>query len=582
MKFLRNFLACFLALILFFFILFVLPFGILLFSLTTSSQSKSFSEGSVLHLDLSGEIRDLKKQDNPLIWLDDTYQKSYYLNELRSVLKKASSDSSIVGISLTAENLNSGYATLSEVRQYLEEFKKSGKFIYAYSGNYSQANYFLASVADSIFLNPVGSLQFKGFSTTAMFYKGFLDKVGVDMQVVKVGAYKSFTEKFSSDSMSVENRAQTELLSRTIWNSVLDDISKSRYRSVEVLNQYADELLYFDTPQELVEKGMIDVVCYKDEYLEILKKRARTESLELVKYKDFLPETQSFYEPNISLGGSEIIEVICAEGEIDGFSEDGIDSEKCAERIMACGDDSNVQAIVLRVNSPGGSAYGAEQIWRAVKCARKNKPVIVSMGDYAASGGYYISTAANYIVANPATITGSIGVFSVIPSLDSLAKKLGVSVESVNTNEHSNFGSTLLVPMSDEVRQKMQKYTEFVYDTFLQRCAEGRNLSIDSVKSLAEGRVWSGQSAYELGLVDKLGTLEDAISLAVDKAGLTNYSVRFHTEDLDFLQSLKEEFMLRQKKLGIDIVFSKENANFEQFKSIDRQQALIPFQYEIK
>ena len=204
------------------------------------------------------------------------------------------------------------------------------------------------------------------------------------------------------------------------------------------------------------------------------------------------------------------------------------------------------------------------------------------MGDYAASGGYYISTAANYIVANPATITGSIGVFSVIPSLDSLAKKLGVSVESVNTNEHSNFGSTLLVPMSDEVRQKMQKYTEFVYDTFLQRCAEGRNLSIDSVKSLAEGRVWSGQSAYELGLVDKLGTLEDAISLAVDKAGLTNYSVRFHTEDLDFLQSLKEEFMLRQKKLGIDIVFSKENANFEQFKSIDRQQALIPFQYEIK
>ena len=274
--------------------------------------------------------------------------------------------------------------------------------------------------------------------------------------------------------------------------------------------------------------------------------------------------------------------VVFAEGEIDNGTSEGINSDKFEKMLLEIADDSAVRAVVLRVNSPGGSAYGAEQIWRAVQRVRQQKPIVVSMGDYAASGGYYISAGANYIVANPATITGSIGVFSVIPNLDSLSKKIGISMESVKTNENADFGNSIAVPLSDDMKQKLQDHTEHVYDIFLRRCADGRNLSIDSVKCIAEGRVWSGQTAYELGLVDKLGTLNDAIALAATKAGLSNYNIDYYPKKKDFMSELNDLFSVTQKKLDFGVVFSKENAIFEQIRCIDRQQALIPVRFEIR
>lgn len=583
MKFFKTLLACFLALVLFSFLVFVLPIiGLMAIAFSTSTTEGKIPENSILLLNLNGQLKDRQSiEDMPFNWLEENDYKVYYMDDLMTVLDAAAEDNRIKGIAIEMGDLSCGMASIAELKQYLEDFKKSGKFVYAYSGNYSQKNYYLATAADSIFLNPQGTLDFKGLSSASMFYKGILDKLGVEMQIIKVGAYKSFTEQYSSDSMSVENRAQSELLINSIWKTVLEGISNARNLSVEVLNQYADDLLYFDYPNELKEKGMIDEVCYRNDFLRKVESRMGVSSPVFVKYKDYLNEVKGSEVSKMLMAGDKIA-VVFAEGDIDNGTNEGIRSDKFESMLWDIADDESIRAVVLRVNSPGGSAYGAEQIWRALQCVRTNKPVIVSMGDYAASGGYYISTAANYIVANPSTITGSIGVFSVIPNLDSLSKKIGVSLETVKTNENSDFGTSIMTPLSDNMKQKMQEHTERVYDIFLQRCANGRGLSIDSVKSLAEGRVWSGQSAYELGLVDRLGTLDDAIQLASEKAGLSDYTLDFYPKKKDFITELSDMFEISQKKLGLGIVIPKESATFEQIRQIDRYQALMPIRFEIR
>ncbi|MBR4971245.1 MAG: signal peptide peptidase SppA [Paludibacteraceae bacterium] len=583
MKFFKTFLASLLALFLFSFLAFVLPIvALVVISFFSTSQTPEIPQGSVLQLNLTGELKDRQTlEDMPFNWLNESDYNVYFMDELSEVLKKAAGDSRIKGVSLSMGQFSAGFASVSELRSLLEEFRKSGKFVYAYSGAFSQKDYYLATAADTICINPVGTLDFKGISTSTRFYKGLLDKLGVEMQIIKVGAYKSFTEQFSSDSMSAENRSQSEILTRSIWNSILEEISEARNCSVEELNHYADRMLYFDYPDDLINKRMVDVVCYRDQYLELLKSRSGADQLELVKYKDYLAESSSV-ELLESMPMGDRLAVVFAEGEIDNGTSEGINSDKFEKMLLEIADDSAVRAVVLRVNSPGGSAYGAEQIWRAVQRVRQQKPIVVSMGDYAASGGYYISAGANYIVANPATITGSIGVFSVIPNLDSLSKKIGISMESVKTNENADFGNSIAVPLSDDMKQKLQDHTEHVYDIFLRRCADGRNLSIDSVKCIAEGRVWSGQTAYELGLVDKLGTLNDAIALAATKAGLSNYNIDYYPEKIDFMSELNDLFSVTQKKLDFGVVFSKEIAIFEQIRCIDRQQALIPVRFEIR
>lgn len=583
MKFFKTLLACFLALVLFSFLVFVLPvIGLMVIAFSTSNTEGKIPENSILLLNLNGQLKDRQSiEDMPFNWLEENDYKVYYMDDLMTVLDAAAKDNRIKGIAIEMGDLSCGMSSIAELKQYLEDFKKSGKFVYAYSGNYSQKNYYLATAADSIFLNPQGTLDFKGLSSASMFYKGILDKLGVEMQIIKVGAYKSFTEQYSSDSMSVENRAQSELLVNSIWKTVLEGISNARNLSVEVLNQYADDLLYFDYPNELKEKGMIDEVCYRNDFLRKVESRMGVSSPVFVKYKDYLNEVKGSEVSKMLMAGDRIA-VVFAEGDIDNGTNEGIRSDKFESMLWDIADDESIRAVVLRVNSPGGSAYGAEQIWRALQCVRTNKPVIVSMGDYAASGGYYISTAANYIVANPSTITGSIGVFSVIPNLDSLSKKIGVSLETVKTNENSDFGTSIMTPLSDDMKQKMQEHTERVYDIFLQRCANGRGLSIDSVKSLAEGRVWSGQSAYELGLVDRLGTLDDAIQLASEKAGLSDYTLDFYPKKKDFITELSDMFEISQKKLGLGIVIPKESATFEQIRQIDRYQALMPIRFEIR
>lgn len=583
MKFFKTLLACFLALVLFSFLVFVLPIiGLMAIAFSTSNTEGKIPENSILLLNLNGQLKDRQSiEDMPFNWLEENDYKVYYMDDLMTVLDAAAEDNRIKGIAIEMGDLSCGMASIAELKQYLEDFKKSGKFVYAYSGNYSQKNYYLATAADSIFLNPQGTLDFKGLSSASMFYKGILDKLGVEMQIIKVGAYKSFTEQYSSDSMSVENRAQSELLINSIWKTVLEGISNARNLSAEVLNQYADDLLYFDYPNELKDKGMIDEVCYRNDFLRKVESRMGVSSPVFVKYKDYLNEVKGSEVSKMLMAGDKIA-VVFAEGDIDNGTNEGIRSDKFESMLWDIADDESIRAVVLRVNSPGGSAYGAEQIWRALQCVRTNKPVIVSMGDYAASGGYYISTAANYIVANPSTITGSIGVFSVIPNLDSLSKKIGVSLETVKTNENSDFGTSIMTPLSDDMKQKMQEHTERVYDIFLQRCANGRGLSIDSVKSLAEGRVWSGQSAYELGLVDRLGTLDDAIQLASEKAGLSDYTLDFYPKKKDFITELSDMFEISQKKLGLGIVIPKESATFEQIRQIDRYQALMPIRFEIR
>lgn len=583
MKFFKTLLACFLALVLFSFLVFVLPvIGLMAIAFSTSNTEGKIPENSILLLNLNGQLKDRQSiEDMPFNWLEENDYKVYYMDDLMTVLDAAAEDNRIKGIAIEMGDLSCGMASIAELKQYLEDFKKSGKFVYAYSGNYSQKNYYLATAADSIFLNPQGTLDFKGLSSASMFYKGILDKLGVEMQIIKVGAYKSFTEQYSSDSMSVENRAQSELLINSIWKTVLEGISNARNLSAEVLNQYADDLLYFDYPNELKDKGMIDEVCYRNDFLRKVESRMGVSSPVFVKYKDYLNEVKGSEVSKMLMAGDKIA-VVFAEGDIDNGTNEGIRSDKFETMLWDIADDESIRAVVLRVNSPGGSAYGAEQIWRALQCVRANKPVIVSMGDYAASGGYYISTAANYIVANPSTITGSIGVFSVIPNLDSLSKKIGVSLETVKTNENSDFGTSIMTPLSDDMKQKMQEHTERVYDIFLQRCADGRGLSIDSVKSLAEGRVWSGQSAYELGLVDRLGTLDDAIQLASEKAGLSDYTLDFYPKKKDFITELSDMFEISQKKLGLGIVIPKESATFEQIRQIDRYQALMPIRFEIR
>ena len=410
MKFFKTLLACFLALVLFSFLVFVLPvIGLMAIAFSTSNTEGKIPENSILLLNLNGQLKDRQSiEDMPFNWLEENDYKVYYMDDLMTVLDAAAEDNRIKGIAIEMGDLSCGMASIAELKQYLEDFKKSGKFVYAYSGNYSQKNYYLATAADSIFLNPQGTLDFKGLSSASMFYKGILDKLGVEMQIIKVGAYKSFTEQYSSDSMSVENRAQSELLVNSIWKTVLEGISNARNLSVEVLNQYADDLLYFDYPNELKEKGMIDEVCYRNDFLRKVESRMGVSSPVFVKYKDYLNEVKGSEVSKMLMAGDKIA-VVFAEGDIDNGTNEGIRSDKFESMLWDIADDESIRAVVLRVNSPGGSAYGAEQIWRALQCVRTNKPVIVSMGDYAASGGYYISTAANYIVANPSTITGSIG-----------------------------------------------------------------------------------------------------------------------------------------------------------------------------
>jgi len=511
-----------------------------------------------------------------------TAEKSMGLDDLLANIEKAKNDANIVGIYLNGGSLSGGFASFKEIRNALIDFKKSGKFIVAYADNYSQKDYYLVSVANKILINPQGMLELKGLSAQTMFFKNTLDKLGIEMQIVKVGTYKSAVEPLITTKMSDANREQVTVYMGSIWKTFLTEVSAARKISVEKLNAYADEMLMFQPTEKAKQYGLVDGLVYADEADSILKTFVKglekDKEVTLVKHSAMtkLPDTSKYDKNKVA--------VIYAVGEITDAAGEGIVAKDLVKTINDVAKDSAVKAVVLRVSSPGGSAYASEQIWHALNKLKAKKILIVSMGDYAASGGYYISCMADKIVAQPNTITGSIGIFGVIPNISGLNEKLGLTYDGVKTNKMSD-AITVNRKFTPEERDLMQNYVNRGYELFVKRCADGRKMKTEQIKAIAEGRVWTGEDAIKNGLVDKVGGLNDAITLAVTKAKLKTYNVSEYPEketfESKFMKSFSDDVETRflKAQLGEQYKLFKQVRNLDKINGI---QARLPYDLNIQ
>lgn len=537
---------------------------------------------SVLNLVFDGQIIDREKI-NPFENIDLGplgSQKRMGLNMILKNIENAKGDTAIKGLYLNFNGMMAGKSAAQDIRNGILDFKKSGKFVYAYSENYTQSEYYLASAADKVFLNPQGGLEWKGLSMSLMFYKKTLEKLGVDVQIYRHGKFKSAIEPFMLDKMSEANRLQAETFLNSIWTNMITDIAKSRKTSRDVLNKLANELS-INFPEDAVSYKLVDELMYEDEVMNLLKKRLgvkEADNINLVTHTMY----NKFKPKGIYLGTNKVA-VIYAIGQISSGQgdDDEIGSERIAKAIKDARLDANIKAIVLRVNSPGGSALASDVIWREVNLAKKVKPFVVSMGDVAASGGYYISCAADRIFAEPNTITGSIGVFGMVPNMKkALEDKLGITIDTVNTNAHSDMMTTLRAATPTE-SVFIQKSVEKVYDIFIGRVAEGRHMTKDEVDSLGQGRVWSGSDALRIKLVDELGGLPDAIAYAVKKAKLKEYKITdlpTQKNPLDELLGKVEsdaETRLIKKHLGENYTYLKHVQNVIKAKGV---QVRMPYE----
>lgn len=556
--------------------------------LSSSDTETTVSKNSIMMLDLKGELME-RSQDNPWEQLfgDDSY--SYYgLDDVLSSIKKAKEHENIKGIYLQCSYLHTSFAALQEIRDALEDFKTSGKFVVAYGDYYTQGLYYLSSVADKVLLNPKGNLVWMGISANPVFYKDLFTKLGVDMQIFKVGSYKSAVEPFTETKMSDENREQVSEYIGSIWSQILQDVSASRNISVDSLNALADKMLALHQTEETLHSGLVDTLIYKNDVRGYLKEMANLKEddrlpvlglKEMVNVKRNVPKDKS----------GNIIAVYYAAGQIDGNldrSGEEIASNKVIRDLRKLKDDKNVKAVVLRVNSPGGSAYGSEQIWYAVEELKAEKPVVVSMGNYAASGGYYISCGADCIVAEPTTLTGSIGIFAMIPSVEKLTKKVGMSFDVVKTNKFADFGATTGRALNNEEGALVQMMVNDGYDLFITRCADGRGMSQEDMRKVAEGRVWTGSAAKELGLVDELGGLDRALEIAIEKSQVDGYTVLSYPAKESFFTTLLKENP--GNYIETNLLKSKLGDYYNQFnlirsiEELDGIQALMPFDLNIK
>ena len=561
---------------------------LVVFSMVSSSESETqVRKNSVMMLDLNGTLVE-RSQENPLdLIMKDDY-KTYGLDDILSSIKKAKENEDIKGIYIQATSLGAGFASLEEIRNALKDFKESGKFVVAYGDAYTQGLYYLSSVADKVLLNPQGMLEWRGLAATPMFFKDLLEKIGVEMQVFKVGTYKSAVEPFIATEMSPANREQVNVYLSSVWGQITGDIAESRNLSVEALNKEADRMLMFYPAEESVKNGLVDTLIYKNDvrdYLKTLVGIDKDDDMPVLGIQDMVNVKKNV--PKDKSGN--VIAVYYAYGEIDGGSsastEEGINSEKVIRDLRKLKDDENVKAVVLRVNSPGGSAYGSEQIWYAVEQLKKEKPVIVSMGDYAASGGYYIACNADTIVAEPTTLTGSIGIFGMMPNAKGLTEKLGLNFDVVKTNPYADFGN-LTRPMNDGEKGLMQMYVNNGYKLFLTRCSDGRGISMEELDKIAQGRVWTGSTAKELGLVDELGGLDKALEIAVAKAGVDAYTVMNYPKKEGFLESLMNtnpgNYIKARMLNGKMSDVYRQFGIIENFDKIDRIQARVPFELNIQ
>lgn len=559
------------------------------FGMVSSSESETqVADNSIMMLDLNGTLSE-RNQGMPFDFLMGDEYKSYGLDDILASIQKAKEHENIKGIYIEATSLNAGVAAYEEIRDALKDFKASGKFIVAYSDNYTQGLYYLSSVADKVLMNPQGMMEWSGLSSTPVFFKNLLEKIGVEMQIFKVGTYKSAVEPFISTEMSPANREQINAYLTSIWGQITNDVAESRNVSVESLNEIADRMLMFHPAEESVKCGLVDTLIYKNDVRNYLKAMAGIDEddsmpvlglQEMINVKKNVPKDKS----------GNIIAVYYAYGDIynsasSGISEQCIDATKVIKDLRSLKEDKNVKAVVLRVNSPGGSAFASEQIWYAVSELKKEKPVIVSMGDYAASGGYYISCNADTIVAEPTTLTGSIGIFGMFPNIKGLTDKIGLDFDVVKTNQYSDFGMPNR-PLNDGEKGLMQMYVNNGYDLFLTRCSEGRGISKEELDKIAQGRVWTGSTAKELGLVDELGGLDKALEIAIAKADVDAYTVMSYPGKESIFETLMNTrpdnyIKARILKSSMGELYQQFNL-LENFDKCDRIQARIPFELNIR
>ncbi len=584
-NFLSSLLATLVGLLIMTLVVFLIIMGIV--AASTSKEVVEVNENSLLVAKFNKQIID-RADNNPLSKLMSgsfAFNDVMGLDQILKDLEKAKTDDNIKGIFLRLSNVPSGTATLGEVRDALLDFKTSGKFIYAYADIFTQKSYYLATVADSIFMTPEGMFMFTGLSAEATFYKNALDKIGIEMQVVKHGSYKSAAESYTREDLSDENREQIEGYVGSIWNKMLSDISESRGIAVEKLNQYADELVSIEN-DKLVETGMIDGLIYYDEMLSLMKKKLGVEEkndLEAIGFSSY-GDVPSKEKKEV---GRDKIAVIYAMGMvIDGNAGEGyIGSERIAKAIRKARRDNSVKAIVFRVNSGGGSVVASDVIYREALLAAKEKPFVASMGDVAASGGYYIVAPADTILASPSTITGSLGVIFSIPNMKELMNdKLGVTTDVVKTNKHADIYS-IFDPLDPQERLFIQKSVDDAYENFISLVAEGRNKSYDEIDAIAGGRVWGATDALELGLIDMFGGMKRSIEVAAEMAGLENYRIQSLPKlDDPFTALMKEltggaRMKAMKKELGRDYIHYKNIQNIREMRGL---QSIVPFDIELK
>lgn len=503
--------------------------SICIIGMVASSNSKpALKDNAVMVMKLQGQIED-RTEDNWLGELTGEQFNNIGMNRILSSIRKAKNEDKVKGIYLETGILETDYATLQEIRNALADFKKSGKWIIAYGDALSQGGYYLASVANKVYVNPEGNVDWHGIASQPQYIKDVAAKFGVHFTVVKVGKYKSYTETYTEDKMSDANREQVSRYISGLWLQMLGDVSKSRNISKDSLNRYADGLMVFDDTKLLKSRKMVDGFCYYDEIRDVVKKQLGLKADEAINQIDYNDVDMAIDDSNLM--GEEIAVYYC-QGSIVRMetpsiydSEQQIVSTKVIKDLQELADNGQVKAVVLRINSGGGDAYASEQIWRAVKELNKKKPVVVSMGGMAASGAYYMSMGAQYIMAQPTTLTGSIGIFGALPDFsDLMTKKLGFKYDEVKTNRNSTYASAgMSRPWSAEEIATMQNYVNRGYSLFRKRVAEGRKMSTEQVEKIAQGRVWLGTDAKNIKLIDGFGGLSDAIDKAAELAHLSSY-----------------------------------------------------------
>ena len=516
-------------------------FGLLMGDMMSTSNTV-LEENTIYRLDLSGVLVDQVTEENPfdalLGEMSGQTTTTVGLNNVLSNIALAKDNDKVLGIYLRGGDLSAGPASAKALRDALLDFKQSGKFIIAYADSYTQTNYYIASVADKMYLNAVGNIAWDGMTAQKQYMTRLFEKIGVEMQILKVGTFKSAVEPYFRTSMSAEDRKQTEQYLAGIWSEVKTAVAQNRPITVEQLDAYADECMSLQPQHKYVDYGFVDTLVYVQDMDTVLRMYAGTKDYNLLSTRKMTNVKRA--ENN----ARDKVAVLYAEGQIFDSGKEGIVDTEVIKIVKKIHKDDAIKAVVLRVNSPGGSANASEQIWHAVQTLQeKGLPVVVSMGDYAASGGYYISCCADYIYAEPTTLTGSIGIFGTVPNVSKLMDKIGLDIDGVSTNKHSDLTvNALYKGMNKQEFALMQSMVERGYDLFTKRCADGRGVSQEDIKKVGEGRVWLGKDALEIGLVDELGNITNAIAKAAELANLGEYAIVDYPEKTDPIEELLKMF----------------------------------------